>query len=253
MVYYIYKVVNIQNGKYYIGKRQYNGDINVDKYLGSGLLIKRAIKKYGRASFNKSIIKVCGSLEELNQEEKNIITNDVINCPNSYNIALGGKGGNLGEIAIANLRAVCQSESYRNKMSAIINDPALKAQISNSIKRTMSDMGWKDSFSKTQKMVQNLPHNKERNSQNQIKAQSRIDVILKKRNRMNQLYNDVEFSTKHKIGCNTESFKYSQREKLLGKKWIHHKTNAIQKYVSQQDIPDHLVNGWELGMLQRSH
>jgi hypothetical protein len=44
MVYYIYKVVNTQNGKYYIGKRQYDGDINSDKYLGSGLLIKRAIK-----------------------------------------------------------------------------------------------------------------------------------------------------------------------------------------------------------------
>jgi hypothetical protein len=43
----IYKTTNIINGKYYVGK-----DINnSESYLGSGVLLKRAIKKYGKENF----------------------------------------------------------------------------------------------------------------------------------------------------------------------------------------------------------
>ena len=48
----IYKITNLINGKIYIGQ---DSNDRLD-YFGSGLLIKRAIKKYGKENFNKQII-----------------------------------------------------------------------------------------------------------------------------------------------------------------------------------------------------
>jgi hypothetical protein len=61
----IYKTTNLINGKIYIGKDSKNNS----KYLGSGLLLKRAILKYGKENFKKEILEECSSIEELNQRE----------------------------------------------------------------------------------------------------------------------------------------------------------------------------------------
>lgn len=47
MKHYIYKITNILNGKYYVGKHSSNC-IQKDGYMGSGKHLKNAIKKYGR-------------------------------------------------------------------------------------------------------------------------------------------------------------------------------------------------------------
>lgn len=48
--YYVYKTINKINGKMYIGSHY--GKLN-DDYLGSGLLITRAIEKHGKQNFKK--------------------------------------------------------------------------------------------------------------------------------------------------------------------------------------------------------
>lgn len=88
----IYKICNKINNKIYIGKTQNDSD----RYLGSGILIKRAIHKYGSENFVKTIIDYGKSIEELNYKEKFWIK--YFNSTNScigYNISDGGDGGDL--------------------------------------------------------------------------------------------------------------------------------------------------------------
>jgi group I intron endonuclease len=83
----IYKTTNLINGKFYVGKDQNN---NPD-YLGSGLLLVKAIKKYGRENFVKVILEEC-LIEELSDREIYWIA-ELNAILNGYNIAIGGKGG----------------------------------------------------------------------------------------------------------------------------------------------------------------
>jgi len=81
----IYKTTNLINSKIYIGQQSTN-DIN---YLGSGKILKSAIKKYGEKNFKKEILEHCNSREELNEREVYWI--EKLNP--EYNIHKGGYGG----------------------------------------------------------------------------------------------------------------------------------------------------------------
>ena len=62
--YLVYKTTNLVNGKIYIGQHQ-TYDLN-DGYLGSGILLRRAIEKYGEENFKREILFECSSVEEMN-------------------------------------------------------------------------------------------------------------------------------------------------------------------------------------------
>jgi hypothetical protein len=83
----MYKVTNKINGKFYIGKHQ-TKDLD-DGYMGSGKLIRSAIKKYGIENFTKEILHILPSEDEMNQKEKEL----VVLSEMSYNLCEGGKGG----------------------------------------------------------------------------------------------------------------------------------------------------------------
>lgn len=85
---YIYKTTNLLNSKVYIGKSMKTFNEN---YLGSGILLQKAIKKYGRENFSVEMIDYAEDMNELNQKEKYWIKEY---NGNSYNIAEGGTGGN---------------------------------------------------------------------------------------------------------------------------------------------------------------
>ena len=87
MFYTIYKITNTINKKYYVGKHQ-TSHLD-DGYMGSGKLLKAAIKKYGIENFTKEILFVFDNEEEMNQKEKEL----VILSESSYNLCEGGKGG----------------------------------------------------------------------------------------------------------------------------------------------------------------
>jgi hypothetical protein len=85
----IYKTTNLINGKFYVGK----DERNKPDYLGSGINLQRAIKKYGEENFIKETVEVCSTREELIEREKYWIKETKAQ-EIGYNIADGGWGGN---------------------------------------------------------------------------------------------------------------------------------------------------------------
>jgi hypothetical protein len=87
--YIIYKITNQINSKYYIGRHATN-DVN-DSYMGSGIGIKNAIAKYGVENFTKEIIATADSTDALWDLELEIVNEEVVKDPMSYNMSYGGK------------------------------------------------------------------------------------------------------------------------------------------------------------------
>lgn len=94
---YIYMIINKVNNKKYIGKRKWSciNTISEDKYMGSGIVLKQAIKKYGIDNFEKTILCLCDTEEELNSKEiEFILSYNATESDEFYNIHAGGSGGN---------------------------------------------------------------------------------------------------------------------------------------------------------------
>lgn len=94
MNHYVYKITNLINNKKYIGKRSCKCPIEIDEYMGSGVLMKKALKKYGVDNFSKTILKICDNEEEAFKWESFYIESaKAYDRDDYYNIAAGGKGG----------------------------------------------------------------------------------------------------------------------------------------------------------------
>ncbi len=113
----IFLTENLVTGDTYIGQTSRKN--RRDYYLGSGLHLRRAIKKYGRSNFEKQVLCECDSQEQLDRRERLYIT---LLCP-VYNIDLGGRGrGKTSEETRIKLRlaklGTKHTPEYRAALSA---------------------------------------------------------------------------------------------------------------------------------------
>lgn len=127
-MFYIYRTTNIVNGKTYIGKHFRLPQESDNTYLGSGVLIMRGIKKYGKKNFKKEIL--IDSIEkesDANIQEIQMIADERAQGKAEYNIAIGGNGArgyHHTEEAKAQMSAKRKgyvwSEEAKRKLSASI-------------------------------------------------------------------------------------------------------------------------------------
>lgn len=117
----IYKITNLINSKIYIGKDYHNNP----EYLGSGVVIRRAIKKYGKNNFKKETLETC-TKENVDEKERYWIKLfDATNREIGYNRSPGGivtvygkdhpmYGAHLAEIAKKRLSVALYGENHPN-------------------------------------------------------------------------------------------------------------------------------------------
>jgi group I intron endonuclease len=152
MKYTIYRIINKLNGKIYIGKHQTN-DVN-DNYMGSGRAIKTAIKRHGSNNFSKEILFVYDSEKEMNDKEKELVTELFISDPDTYNLGIGGEGGphfnglRHSEETRKNLSEKQQGKKHTLETRKKISEGNRKRKISEETKKKLSDRSkerWSDS------------------------------------------------------------------------------------------------------------
>ena len=90
-MHYIYRITNKINGKTYVGQHKYK-KLN-DRYMGSGVLLKEAKKKYGIENFEKEILEFdIPNVGLANDFEQMYILFERAKGKAEYNIAPGGLG-----------------------------------------------------------------------------------------------------------------------------------------------------------------
>jgi hypothetical protein len=142
-IYYtVYKITNKINGRFYIGCHK-TVDLN-DGYMGSGKVLKRAIKKYGIENFEKEILHVFENPEKMFAMESILIEHI---SDENYNIKNGGNGGwdyvnslklNAGVNFINENGLNNKSDQYRIAADRIKNDPEYAEWFSDRIKLGLS-------------------------------------------------------------------------------------------------------------------
>jgi hypothetical protein len=90
MIFIIYKTTNLVNGKFYIGKHNQSKE-SFDGYYGSGSLLAKAIKKYGKDNFVRETLFEFDNEGEAYQQEIKVINENLSN-PLCYNLRSGGTG-----------------------------------------------------------------------------------------------------------------------------------------------------------------
>jgi group I intron endonuclease len=210
---YIYKITNTINKKIYIGKSVENTNSNIISYYGSGVLIARAIEKYGIDMFNKEIIDECKNNSELCEREKYWISYyNSTDRTIGYNISNGGDGGDT-----------------------LSNHPELnliKEKISNSLKGRVFTQNHKD------KLKQNHPLKKE---ENRLKISSSLKGKFKSEIHKSNLSKSIKklyetgFNGGYKINNPMKNNKYI---------WIYNKdTFESKRIIDTDNLPNGYIRG----------
>jgi len=116
---YIYKTTNLVNSKIYIGSHCSNIEPEKDKYLGSGIHIKNAIKHYGKEFFKREILEFYYGVDFIEFRELEVIYIHKLNSVElGYNINDKSSSGYtegkiVGKKISASLKGKPKSESHR--------------------------------------------------------------------------------------------------------------------------------------------
>ena len=88
--YTVYMITNLINGKTYIGCHK-TKDLN-DNYMGSGVNVIKAIKKYGKENFKKEYLFIFDNPQDMFEKESILVDSEFIKSDKNYNISKGGEG-----------------------------------------------------------------------------------------------------------------------------------------------------------------
>lgn len=177
MFYYLYQITNLVNNKIYVGVHK-TSDLS-DGYMGSGKVIKDAIRKYGIDNFKKDILEFFDTSEAMYAREKEVVTDEFLLREDVYNLRRGGTGGfdylnktglNISghwkskEIRSNNLRKqskITRENGHKIEAFAV---PGFKGEDN---QRKMIENAWSDAakIKRAATIQQNKSFDKEKNSQ----------------------------------------------------------------------------------------
>jgi len=125
---YIYKTTNLKNGKFYVG--MHSTDNLDDGYLGSGLRLRRSIRRNGVENFKLEILEFMPDRNSLKEREKQLVNEDLLKDKLCMNLQIGGGGGISGEKHSVNLKLGASKYQkqkwkqldYREKITEVLRE-----------------------------------------------------------------------------------------------------------------------------------
>lgn len=201
--YIIYKITNLINGKYYIGKH-ITENMN-DNYMGSGKLIKKALEKYGKDNFKKEIISIYENEHDMNIAESAIID---LSDNLSYNLHPGGKGG-WQYVNSNNLNNNDEAIQIKSKKMKEYWTEEKRKEKSENMKK-FNDENGTERYSKILRERYADPTFKESFDQTMTEVNKKIEKRKKASETLKQLWQNEEYVNKmkkRKRGSNSQTLK----------------------------------------------
>ena len=92
MKFKIYKITDLSNGKFYVGRTQRTPEERFQEHCRADSLLGRAIRAHGKEQFKIEIIAETDDFDEANELERHFISELRCKNPNGYNMTDGGDG-----------------------------------------------------------------------------------------------------------------------------------------------------------------
>ncbi len=220
MHYYLYEIKNKVNNNIYIGVHK-TKKLD-DGYMGSGLILELAIKKYGIENFTKTILETFLTKEAMFSREKEIVNEEFLSRPDTYNLRRGGNGG-FDYINNSGIKKF-HGKKHSDVSKKIIGEKSKGRIPSDETKIKMSENSWSKKDPESQrKHASKVSRDRQINGKSEEEKQ-KISISLSK------AHADGKFTYEYLYG-NTNN---------RGKRWIHcgEETRMIPK-----EAP--LPVGWE--------
>ena len=122
----IYEILNLNNGKYYIGQHETKNPC--DNYMGSGHYLQSAKDKEGLSAFAKIILFDFDNYNDMNLREKEMV--QLSNCfpydQMSYNLMEGSHNGRLSQASIDKANATkAKNGGYAGERNSMYGEKML--------------------------------------------------------------------------------------------------------------------------------
>lgn len=242
---YIYETTCIPTGKKYIGMHKWSKDTIDESYIGSGTILQKAIKKYGRTNFTCKILEWCETRDKLSEREKEYIS--LMKAPinkDYYNVNDGGFGGhsefyvqptsNAQLTALECGRHLPASETLKKKLSAyrknvVVSDRTKRKLRENQLgKRVITD-GTINKYVTNQELKSYLDNGWSLGFSNDIRNKKAKTLCETSKNR-------------------GDSWKQNLSLAFKGRRWVNN--GVSQKQVKQEEVATYISNGYSLGRIK---
>ena len=226
------------NNKFYIGKHQCS--VLEDGYLGSGVALKEAIIKYGKENFKREILFIFDNEDDMNLKEKELVTIDLVNDPNCYNLTVGGEGGPvfLGKHHSEQTKQLLREKRLGKKAGSKSQEQLFRERET----RYAKNNGRWFSEETIEKLRQAALKNSISNSD-----KNKVEVVKKSKEEQNKARSEKLLG--HKVSSETRK-KLSEKNKgtkpsNVGK--IQITNGTVNKYILLEDFSKYEIDGWVRG------
>lgn len=255
---YIYKTTNLVNGKIYIGKHKAQ-QFEPEVYIGSGLLLREAINKYGIDSFVQELVEICDTRESLDEREKYWIKYyDATNNNIGYNLTFGGDGGDT--LSLLNKNKLQERGSkISNKLKHHSVSESTKQKLSERAKHNWSDAEYREKMRvANDERLRNNPdiNNKISSSHKkrilEMTDEERLAYSKAQSDLMKRLWSNEEYRNRQCDAHTSEEYNELMKNnygKNKNRVYIHKiiDGSVFRKMVIKDDLDIYLQDGWELG------